>query len=236
MREHEWEAEGEHWVRWARTARHDAYWFYRDAFFEGFLPAAGERTLEVGCGEGRVVRDLEAHGHNVAAVDISFTLLRHATERDRSAVFALSDASSLPFRDSSFDLVVAYNSLQVVADMAGTVRESARVLRAGGHLAACVSHPVTDLAEFESDDEDARLMLRPNYFANEWVDDTVAREGLTMRFTGWTYTLEDYASALANAGFQLSALREPRPSTDEPRYRRRQRVPMFLLLLAVKAA
>ena len=45
------------WLAWARTPGHDAYWTYRDAFFD-LVPAAGAATLEIGCGEGRAARDL----------------------------------------------------------------------------------------------------------------------------------------------------------------------------------
>jgi SAM-dependent methyltransferase len=232
---HEWEIEGENWLRWARTPDHDAYWFYRDAFFDRLLPAAGRRTLEIACGEGRVVRDLEARGHRVTAVDISAVLLRHARNERATAVFARADGAVLPFRDASFDLVVAYNSLQVVADLGSTVREAARVLAPAGTLAICVGHPMTDVGgHFSGGDPDAPYVLRPDYFRNEWVDDTVERDGLTMRFTGWTYSLEDYAIALEEAGLDITALREPWPTGDNPRYERRKRVPMFLLIRAAK--
>jgi Methyltransferase domain len=65
----EWQA-GD-WLAWARTPGHDSYWYLRDAFFEEILPAPGRLTLEVGCGEGRVARDLAAHGHRVVALDAS---------------------------------------------------------------------------------------------------------------------------------------------------------------------
>ena len=78
----EWEPEAENWVRWARTPGHDAYWYYRDSFFDLIVPAPGRRTLEIGCGEGRVARDLAARGHRVTAIDTAHTLLRHAREDD----------------------------------------------------------------------------------------------------------------------------------------------------------
>jgi 2-polyprenyl-3-methyl-5-hydroxy-6-metoxy-1,4-benzoquinol methylase len=56
------------WLAWARTPGHDAYWVYRDAFF-ALVPEPGVATLEVGCGEGRVTRDLNARGHRVTALD-----------------------------------------------------------------------------------------------------------------------------------------------------------------------
>ena len=46
------------------------------------LPAACGRVLEVGCGEGRVCRDLAARGHRVTGLDASPTLVRAAVERD----------------------------------------------------------------------------------------------------------------------------------------------------------
>lgn len=234
MSEGEWGPDAENWVRWARTPGHDAYWFYRDAFFDRLLPPAGRRTLEIGCAEGRVARDLAARGHWVAGVDTSHALLRHARMEDEVSGFALADSAALPVPDGCFDLAVAYNALQVVRDMSATVREAARVLDADGRLAICVSHPVTDLGRFASDDRAAPFTLRPRYFENERVEDTVERDGLAMTFRGWTYSLEDYAVALQDAGLRIEAMREPRPSGSDRLYERRQHVPMFLLILAGK--
>ena len=61
------------WLAWAGTPGHDAYWTYRDAFF-ALVPEPGAATLEVGCGEGRVARDLVARGHRVTGLDASPTL------------------------------------------------------------------------------------------------------------------------------------------------------------------
>ena len=76
-----WEDRASQWLAWARTPGHDAYWRYRDAFLALVPPPAG-RTLEVGCGEGRVTRDLAARGHAVTALDASPTLVAAAAERD----------------------------------------------------------------------------------------------------------------------------------------------------------
>jgi ubiquinone/menaquinone biosynthesis C-methylase UbiE len=121
----DWEQEAENWIGWARKPGHDAYWLYRDAFFE-LLPPPGRATLDVGCGEGRVMRDLTARGHRVVAVDASPTLVRAASQADAEGEYLVADAAALPFDDASFDLVVAYNSLMDVQDMPGAVREAAR--------------------------------------------------------------------------------------------------------------
>lgn len=231
----EWEPEAENWLRWARTTDHDAYWFYRTAFFDLVVRPPGRRTLEIGCGEGRVARDLTARGHRVAACDTSQTLLRYARRDDATGSYVLADGAALPFGDRSFDLAVAYNSLQVVGDMEGTVRETSRILDHGGALCVCVSHPLADLGSFNGDESDAPFVTRQSYFERLRVEDTVQRDGLAMTFRGWTYTLEDYSIALEDAGFRIEVIREPRPAGASGQYERWRRVPMFLSLRAVKS-
>jgi SAM-dependent methyltransferase len=118
--ENDWDREAGNWVRWARTPGHDAYWQYRDAFFDQMVPAPGRRTLEIGCGEGRVARDLEERGHRVVAVDRSVNLLGYAKGANPTGVFVLANGAQLPVADASCDLVIAYNSLMDVADMGVT--------------------------------------------------------------------------------------------------------------------
>jgi ubiquinone/menaquinone biosynthesis C-methylase UbiE len=231
----EWDPEAENWLQWARTPGFDAYWHYRDAFFDSILPpGGGRRTLEVGCGEGRVTRDLVARGHQVIALDAVGGLVRHARDADDSSSYLVADGAHLPVRSGCFDMVVAYNALQVVADMRGTVRECARVLRHGGLLGLCVAHPVTDMGEWSDDTEPPpRLTVRFPYFENTRVEETVERDGLHMTFRGWTYTLEDYALALGDAGFTIEAIREPTPTSDS-RYQRWKVLPLFMNVRAVK--
>jgi SAM-dependent methyltransferase len=228
----EWEPDAENWVSWARTPGFDAYWYFRDTFFDSILPAPRRRTLEIGCGEGRVARDLVARGHTVVAVDTAATLVRHAQESDAVGCYALADGASLPFRDDAFDIVVAYNALQVVGDMERTVAEAARVLTPGGALCACIAHPVTDLGDFTEDA--ARFMIRPDYRERRRVEETEHRDGHAMTFRGWTYSLEHYSQALEAVGLRIEALREPRPATDE-RYERWRTIPLFLNFRAVKS-
>jgi len=230
----EWEPEADNWVRWARTPGHDAYWYFRDAFFDQILPAPGRRTIEIGCGEGRVARDLAARGHRVAAVDTAHGLVRAARAADAVGAYVLATSAALPFADRCFDVAVAYNSLQVVDDMAGTVCEAGRVLEPGGYFCICIAHPATDLGHFTGDGTDARFSIRQPYFDTVRVEDTVQLGALSMTFRGWTYTLEQYSLALEQAGFRIEAMREPRP-VSAGNYERWRAVPLFLSLRAVKA-
>ena len=234
----EWESETENWLTWARTPDFDAYWQYRDAFFDLVLPEPrpGGRTIEIGCGEGRVARDLAARGHAVVGLDTAVGLLVHARDADSAgASFVGGGGEHLPIRSETCDLVVAYNSLQVVSDMAATVSECARVLRPGGHLCFCVAHPVTDLGQWVEGSDPPQFALRQRYFTSERVDDEVDRGGFHMTFRGWTHSLEDYAIALDDAGLLVEVIREPKPAGDR-RYRRWRDLPMFMNVRAVKPA
>lgn len=126
------EDQAETWIEWARWPL-DAYWYYREQFFE-LLPAPC-RTLELGCGEGRVSRDLRRQGYDVVGLDSSGTLLAAAREADPDGEYILGQAEALPFDAASFDLVVAYNSLMDVDEMPGAVAEIGRCSRPVAHSA-----------------------------------------------------------------------------------------------------
>ncbi len=233
-----WEREAENWVRWARTPGHDAYWHYSASFFEHIVPAARRRTLEVGCGEGRVARDLARRGHNVTAVDASLTLLRYAREADPTGHYLVADGATLPFPDGAFDLVVAYNALMDIADMPGAVREATRVLEPGGCFCICVTHPLNDAGGFDSTEPDAAFTIHGSYLDSRPSNETFERDGLRMTFHSQTHPLEDYARALEGAGLLIERLREPAVSAEgvarQASYRRWERLPMFLHLRAIK--
>jgi ubiquinone/menaquinone biosynthesis C-methylase UbiE len=138
-----WEQVANEWTDWARAPEHDAYWYYRDAFRE-FLPGPGVATLEIGCGEGRIARDLTALGHHVTATDISPGLVAAAEAAGSEQRYMVADATRLPFEDRAFDRVVAYNMLMDVPDMAAAVAEAARVLDDDGVLTISIVHPFVD--------------------------------------------------------------------------------------------
>lgn len=233
----DWESEALNWAAWARTPGHDAYWIYSPLFFE-LVPKPGCATLEIGCGEGRVTRDLRDRGHSVIAIDASPTLVRLAQEEDSESEYQVADAATLPFGDASFDLVVAYNSLMDIQDMPGAVREVARVLEKGGRFCACVTHPLMDAGRFRSQDSGAEFVISDSYFGRRRYEGTFERDGLTITFRGWSYALEEYARALEDADLLIEALREPPIPAEivvaRPREEPHSRIPMFLHLRAVK--
>ena len=224
-----WEQHAGLWTAWARKPGHDSYWqFGRDAFL-ALLPPARRLTLDVGCGEGRLSRDLRERGHRVVSIDRSPTLVREAAAAARGFPALVGDAAALPIPDGACDLVVAYMSLHDVDPMEAAVGEAARVLRPGGHLCLAIVHPVNSAGAFTSHASDAAFTIEGSYLEPHGYVDRVERDGLRMVFTSRHRPLEDYLMALEAAGMLVEKLREV-PGEDD----RWRRVPMFLDLRAVK--
>jgi ubiquinone/menaquinone biosynthesis C-methylase UbiE len=232
-----WEANAADWVKVARAPDHDSYWLYhRDQFLE-LLPPPGGRTLDVGCGEGRLSRDLKALGHEVVGVDASPTMVDAARHADPAIDVHLADAAELPFPDEYADLVVAFMSLQDVTDAESALREAARVLEPGGRLCLAVVHPLGSAGRFSGHEADDPFVIAGSYLARFRYRDSVERNGLKMTFESEHRPIQWYFAALESAGFLVERLREtdvPEDAVTEERQRRWQRLPLFLHIRAIR--
>jgi SAM-dependent methyltransferase len=228
-----WEAEAGQWIRWARTPGHDSYWkFHRDEFLR-LVPQPGRRTVDIGCGEGRLARHLKHLGHHIVAIDSSPSLVAAARAVDPSMDVRLADAAALPLEDASVDLAVAFMSLQDIDEMPAAIQEATRVLEPGGRLCLAIVHPLNSAGRFEQSTADARFVIDGDYLGAFQYADTMERDGLMVTFHSRHRPLEAYFAAFEDAGLLVEALREPRM----PEYaivseaaRRWQRLPLFLHL------
>jgi len=97
-------------------------------------PLAGSTFLDLGSGVGWGTRLALERGHAEMAVGLDFsrralTLARRATP---AAAWVHGDGTALPFRDSAFDRVFSFGSLEHFPDVQRGFAEAFRVLRAGG--------------------------------------------------------------------------------------------------------
>lgn len=229
-----WEQRAKQWRAWARTPGHDAFWAYSGSFFENIVPSRPGVVLDIGCGEGRVTRALGERAVAVVGIDSSPTLLQDAVGADDRANYLIGDATKLPFRDGSFDTVVAYNSLMDLNDMPQGIAEASRVLKVGGRFCVCVLHPIQDAGRFTSDEDNASFEVT-NYLEARRYEDHFERDGLEMTFSSWRYPLANYADSLEGAGLLIERLKEPLPDlSQKPDLKRGERIPMFLFLRALK--
>ncbi len=217
-----WEEQAGLWVDWARTPGHDSYWrFHRDLFLE-LVPPPGVLTVDVGCGEGRVTRELRGRGHRVVGVDVSPSLVRLAQEADPAGEYRLGDAARLPLAAGEADLVVAFMSLHDIEDGEGAVREAARVLAPRGRMCFAIVHPVASAGHFADDDQ---FVISASY-----LDLREQRFPLgTADVPSFHRPLAWYFEALERAGFLVDVVRELATRRRAP-----GRFPMFLHVRALK--
>jgi ubiquinone/menaquinone biosynthesis C-methylase UbiE len=117
-------------------------------------------TLDIGCGEGRLSRDLKALGHTIVALDSSPTMVKNARQADPSIQVHVANAAKLPLADAAADLAIAFMSLQDMDDMPAAIREAARVLEPGGRFCLAVVHPVNSAGTFAGEEAAVPLSSR----------------------------------------------------------------------------
>lgn len=111
-----------------------------DVFLDWLAPAAGQRWLDVGCGNGAFTQLIvdRCQPAQVQGIDPSEAQLAYARTRPASTVarFDQGDAMALPYADDSFDLAVMALVLFFVPEPARGVAEMVRTVAPGGRVAA----------------------------------------------------------------------------------------------------
>src|SRR5215471_10726920 len=102
----------------------------------------GTRMLDDGCGTGILSVLASLRGAEVTAIDGSEAMLEVARQRLPSSDVRLADLEALPFESSTFDAVVAVNTVFFARDLDAAMREMVRVLDAAGRVVvACWGPP-----------------------------------------------------------------------------------------------
>lgn len=203
-------------------------WAYRDSLI-AFIGRGKGEALEVGCGEGRVSRELRACGYRVTASDPVREFVNAAKVARPADDYVIASGTALPFEDARFDLIMAYNLLMDVEDVPATIKEIRRVLRPTGMLVVSIVHPFSDRGRFATEETTSPFVIDDDYYAWKRLVGTEERDGLRMHFAGWSRPLEAYATALEGAGLAITSLREPVPvARDGNSFQRWTRIPQFL--------
>lgn len=113
------------------------YSFYVNATRAFLARHAGGRILEIGGGEGILLRDSD---FSPVLLDISITRLNKAKTTGNPTICA--DGMELPFADASFDVVLLIAVLEHVRCPERIMEEACRVLKPGGKAAILTPNDV----------------------------------------------------------------------------------------------
>jgi SAM-dependent methyltransferase len=176
------------------------------AIVETVLRRRPTTALDIGCGEGWLVRELVAHGIRAVGVDVVPALIEEA-----------SRAGSGEFRVASYESI-AQGHLQLTVDAAvanfallgkdsvnNLIRQAPAFLTRRGALIVQTLHPVVATGDLPYED---------GWRSGSWA-------GFSPDFTDpapWYFrTLESWVRLFAESGFRLCELREPlHPVTRRP--------------------
>ncbi|WP_447979446.1 class I SAM-dependent methyltransferase [Candidatus Nitrospira bockiana] len=108
----------------------------------------GQRILDAGCGDGRIVYELTRKGCRVFGRDVSERAIAFAELLVPAADVKRGDLRSLEFPDNFFDRILLFGVLEhlPVPDMKNVLRELQRVARPGGRIAVLVPSTVVPVS------------------------------------------------------------------------------------------
>lgn len=237
--------------------------FYRELYtlpaFLDFMPSiAGQRMIDLGCGEGSNTRRLAKLGGLMTGVDLSSEMIQRARQKEEEEplgiAYEIGSFNDLSFFDEGrFDCAVSTMALMDGPDLPAAIRAASRVLRPGGTLCFSVLHPcfITPALQWLIGEDGKHVGLRIGRYFEKTPFVEYWRFGRRPHTTElqpyaqpfevpcFPRTLSDYINAVSEAGFRIVKIEEPRPSEEMARKhdwlnRWYQHAPLVLFVLAVK--
>ena len=112
--------------------------FVQDIQFYKEHSSKGSKVLELGCGTGRISRVLASYGRSVVGLDLSFSMLKKATDfPGNSPLSVCMDMTNMAFRRKFDHILIPYNSLNLLRDktsIAKCLQQTHELLEPNGTL------------------------------------------------------------------------------------------------------
>lgn len=198
----------------------------------------GLSVLDLGCGDARVAKIFEEKG---ASRYVGIEGSQRMAEAARANLTpGFSEVRQLWLEDfvpekGAYDLVVSSLALHYLEDLGSMLSKACESLRAGGRMVFSVEHPVITSCNRSL----ANTTIRESWI----IDDYFTRGPREVKWLGNSVvkvhrTVEDYLQLLREAGFAFEQLSEAEPRrelfSDAGHFARRSRIPLFLVVAAVK--
>jgi SAM-dependent methyltransferase len=163
-------------------------------------PVSGAIYLDLGCGEGRVMRSVAESGARVWGVDLN----EHMAALAGGAI--VTNLPEIPIRRDAVDGAYSVLTLEHIIDHETFFAEAGRVTKTGGVLAIVTNHPVwTAPNSTPITDGDGEVLWRPgDYFTSGSTDVPASEATVTFHHR----PLSTLLNAAAAAGWSLQHMVE----------------------------
>ncbi len=168
---------------------------------EIFDPVPGHLYLDLGSGEGRVLRSFRRLGVSAVGLEINETMAARS-----GGPVVVAELPGVPFESGRFDGAYCVLAIGHFSDHRTFFGECARVVRPGGALAVVMNHPVwTAPGSTPISDDDGEVLWRPGDYFSEGSTEMPAGEGTV---TFHHRTISELLQAAADAGWSLGRIAE----------------------------
>jgi SAM-dependent methyltransferase len=191
-------------------------------------PKPGKLYLDLGCGEGRLLKALKEVGANAIGCDRNDQLLRKARSRGRVVRALLPDLAWV--RSGAFDGALVGLVLEHIENEEQFFSETARVVKSAGSLAIVINHPIWTAPKSSPIEEGSgETLWRPGiYFGRGYSDEPAGRN--KVRF--YHRTLSALLNAASESGWDLQQMAESGISAEQvgryPEYAGQEQIPRIL--------
>lgn len=202
-----------------------------DAPMRERIQGRGFKTaLDVGCGEGRFCRMMQANGIETVGIDPTESLLKRARQLDPTGDYRTGRAETMDGATGSFDLVVSYLTLIDIPELATAVAKMVKAIKPGGTLllANLNSFNTARIASGWTRNDAGKFRFCIDHYMDERAE-WVGWSGILIQ--NWHRPLSTYMSLFLQNGLVLRHFAEPMPSGgDAKKAERYRRVPWFHIM------
>lgn len=175
------------------------------AFMDLLGDVTGKRILDIGCGDGTLVKKLRAKGATVTGIDGSPQMIASAEAKDPDGDYQVASVmdDALPFDNHTFDIVTAKMMLMNVGSLKTVATNVRRILKPDGLFAVDVVHPFRPLLKSMTETE-GRYKALADYFHEVRGDIEFGGK----EFVFYYRPVSQYVNEITAAGFTLLRMEE----------------------------
>ncbi|MCT2534939.1 class I SAM-dependent methyltransferase [Aquibacillus koreensis] len=198
----------------------------------------GKEVMDLGCGESAFGLELLESGcESYLGIEGSERMYEKALETLKGTSGNVQHATleSFAYPENTFDIVLSRLVFHYIEDLSPIIENIYGSLKQGGRFIFSVQHPLlTSSVDSNRIEEQRTDRVVDDYFYSgerieQWMGERVVK---------YHRTVEDYFKLLKRAGFSIEDIQEPKPNkkyfSDLQEYRRRMRIPLFLLFSCSK--